>query len=311
MSGFNNISSEYYETEFNPRVVYPFLEWSLAPGYKLHLGSPSGFLFGELNATAKTTFVYNNKIEVDLAYIFPLYNNYNELGYFADPSDNLYPLRVNIQDYLKQGTEGPEILQVSYQDSIGDHYFLGLIGNMELMLGGVHFEYLYRKTNSPFAIGADISHVQQRSFEKSFFKYQRYNSNLYNLNTYFYEDNLDLQFKLSYGKYLAKDVGYTFEVARKFRNGFTVGVFLQEPIFQLENLVKVLLIRVYSFQCQLICSLLKTTEEDHLVMDIGLLQEMVDLNLEQQKTFSQLQPLNLSTTINKSFLNVSYRPNIL
>ncbi|MDA0900532.1 MAG: YjbH domain-containing protein, partial [Proteobacteria bacterium] len=107
-NGFNNISSEIYNTEFNPRVIYPFLEWSLAPGYKLHLGSPSGFLFGELNATAKTTFVYNNKIEADLVYIFPLYNNYDQLGYFADPSDNLYPLRVNIQDYLKQGTSGPE-----------------------------------------------------------------------------------------------------------------------------------------------------------------------------------------------------------
>ena len=225
VSGINNISSTYYETEFNPKVIYPFLEWSLAPGYKLHIGSPSGFLFGELNATAKTTFVYNKKVEADLVYILPLYNNYDDLGYFADPSENLYPLRVNVQDYLKQGTEGPEILQISYQDSIGDHYFLGIIGNMELMLGGIHFEYLYRKTNSPFAIGADISHVQQRSFEKSFFKYQRYNSNLYNLNTFFYEDNLDLQFKLSYGKYLAKDVGYTFEVSRKFRNGFTVGGF--------------------------------------------------------------------------------------
>ncbi|MBL6693324.1 MAG: YjbH domain-containing protein [SAR86 cluster bacterium] len=224
-NGFNRINSDKYQTSFNPRVLYPFLEWSVSPGYKIHLGSPSGFLFGELNATARTTLVYNQNIEVDLSYIFPLINNYDDLGYFADPSDNLYPLRVNIQDYLKGGVTGPEILQVSYQENIGDHYFLAMAGNMELMLGGVHFEYLYRKTNSPFAIGADISHVQQRSFEKSFFKYQRYNSNLYNLNAYFYEDNFDLQFKFSYGKYLAKDVGYTFEVARKFRNGFTVGGF--------------------------------------------------------------------------------------
>jgi len=88
-------------------------------------------------------------------------------------------------------------------------------------------------------------------------------------------------------------------------------VFLQEPIFQLKNLVKDLLIRAYSFQYQSICSLLKTTEEDHLEMDIDLLQEMVDLSLAQQKTSSQSQPLSLITTINKSPLNVSYRPNIL
>ena len=88
-------------------------------------------------------------------------------------------------------------------------------------------------------------------------------------------------------------------------------VFLQELIFQPKNLVKVLLIRAYSFQCQLIYSLLKTTEEDHLEMDIDLLQEMVDLSLEPPKTSSQSQPLSLSTTINKSFLNVSYRRNIL
>lgn len=234
----NNIfisGNKYPYTSFNPKVIYPFVEWSLAPGYKLHLGSPAGFVLGELNLTASTTLVYNPNLEFDMRYIFPLLNNYEDLYYFSDPSDNLYPLRVNIQDYLREGTIGPEITQVSYMTGFNDHYFLGLAGDLELMLGGVHLEYLYRKTEWPISFGLDFTHAKERKPKKSFFSYGRYNTNTFNGNLYYYNEKTRLQFYLSIGRYLAKDEGYTFEVSRKFRNGFTVGGFFTRTDLSFEE----------------------------------------------------------------------------
>ena len=51
------------------------------------------------------------------------------------------------------------------------------------------------------------------------FGFSDYENVFSRLNFQVIEPYSDLYFRLSYGEYLATDVGYTFEIARRFENG--------------------------------------------------------------------------------------------
>ena len=48
---------------FKPTIIFPALDYSIGPSYKTHIGSPSGFIFGELNITTSASAVLSRSFE--------------------------------------------------------------------------------------------------------------------------------------------------------------------------------------------------------------------------------------------------------
>ena len=58
-----------------------------------------------------------------------------------------------------------------------------------------------------------------------FKNFKRWETTTWNFNTYYFFEPLQIITHLSFGKYLAKDIGYTLDVSRKMKSGFRVGAF--------------------------------------------------------------------------------------
>ena len=92
------------------------------------------------------------------------------------------------------------------------------------MFAGVGGEMLYRPFPSRLAFGLNLNYVWQRDFDKRFsvqdYKVLTGHGSIYWASPF---SNYDAAVHL--GRYLAKDVGATFEVRRTFENGWMVGGF--------------------------------------------------------------------------------------
>ena len=102
-------------------------------------------------------------------------------------------------------------------------------GYFESMFGGIGGEVLYRPFYSNFALGAELFYVKQRDFKQDF-NFKDYETATGHITLYYTEPNTGIVFKLKGGRYLAKDSGFTFDFSRRFRTGFQVEHFFQEPI---------------------------------------------------------------------------------
>jgi len=217
---------------FSPRVKYPVFNYSVNPKLISHIGSPSGFYFGgiDLNLAGIIEFKY---FQISSTYSVRLYDNFERLSYDPNPT-KLPQVRTNIQKYLKQAKKSFDEFTVNFFNQVtSEHNFLFSAGHLEQMFSGSHFEYLYKPTNSLLSLGFEYSSVKQRDFDGGFDSFLDYHTNTYHLNAYMAEPKNRLIFHFSYGKYLAKDEGFTFDVSRKFKNGASMGAY-----FSLTNISK-------------------------------------------------------------------------
>lgn len=91
--------------------------------------------------------------------------------------------------------------------------------------GEVDKPALYRPRGSPWAVGVDVNHVQQREFAQDL-RLRDYKANTGHLTTYWEMPWQGLVGTLSVGQYLAGDRGATLSVARTFNNGSSMGAFV-------------------------------------------------------------------------------------
>jgi len=211
--------------EFQPQVQYPANSMSITPGTKTHIGSPSGFIFGEINLNLNFSSVINKSLEFDSKFTYPLVDNYEDLNYEPAYTD-LYPVRIDAQRYLKYGQVGFDTFYISKISQINlNNYLLLSFGHLEQMYSGVYFEYLRDLPENNIQIGFDLAYVKQRGFEKGFFDFLEYQTYTSHINISYYEPYLDFYADLSFGRYLAKDDGFTFSLSRAFKNGLEIGTF--------------------------------------------------------------------------------------
>lgn len=229
--------TQYKEKEytFNPKVIFPIFNFSLGPNITSHIGSPSGFFFGGVEGMLNGEIAFTRNLQLNLSYTFPIYDDYNELNYESNPT-NLYPVRTDIQQYLKFGKTGFNEFTLNYYFNSGNQdFFQTSIGHIEQMYSGIHFEYLKRPFKSMFSYGLELSRVYQRDFTKSFTKFKDYRVNVGHLNLYTYEPKNKILFHLSAGKYLAGDKGVTLDVSRYFKNGAKIGFFFSQTNISAES----------------------------------------------------------------------------
>jgi hypothetical protein len=116
-------------------------------------------------------------------------------------------------------------LQLTNTGKLADNHFVSAYaGYLEMMFAGIGGEYLYRPTSSRVAIGADLNQVRQRQFNV-WTSLQNYSVTTGHLTTYWDTGVQDILVKLSYGKYLAGDIGGTLDLSRVFQNGVKIGAY--------------------------------------------------------------------------------------
>ncbi len=158
---------------------------------------------------------------------YSIKDNFGDL--VVGPSDT-YPAQVrsDVKEYLKKFENRLIIGRAQFDYHItpkkNNHVMLSA-GILEEMFSGYGIEYLYFDIEKNYAIGAEVFKVKKRDYDLRFGSLD-YENVSGHLNMY-YRNNYLIPFdaKISYGQYLAGDVGTTFELSRSYRNGAEFGIF--------------------------------------------------------------------------------------
>ena len=142
-----------------------------------------------------------------------------------DGNSQLIPVRTDLRRYLQEGKTGIDKLVLVKRGKIGrDVYYQTFGGILEEMYSGVGGEVLWRRADLPFAIGANVMAVQQREYDK-LFGLRDYKTITGHVSAYWATGFHGFDVAIHAGRYLAKDIGATIEVQKRFANGWSVGAF--------------------------------------------------------------------------------------
>lgn len=186
-----------------------------------------GFLKYALLAELNTQYIFSDNLFWTSNLKYALWQNFDEL-YIPAVNTYPYPVRSDIKDYLNN-FENNIILgrsQIDYFKSLSsDQHVQISAGIFEEMFSGYGIEYLWNKPELPFAIGFEMFKAYKRDY-KLHFELQDYSNLTGHVNLYYENEYiLPLSVHLSYGEYLAGDVGFTFDISRRFKNGVSMGAF--------------------------------------------------------------------------------------
>jgi len=224
-----------------PSILYsrdlPWLQPAILPRFHSYFGSSRGkFKYG-----AGITAEFDGQLPwLHLNYRLQL--GYLLFSYLKDASDvdilnpsQLINVHTQIITYEKQRGILLDEFYLQKNLAIGHgHYTRLSAGYFNPMYIGLDFEYLYYPVCSPFAIGIDAAVVRRRTFNGL-----GWTNNIRKLNGYtptyvpflgtqafldlYYDWRAsDLAFEVNIGKFLARDLGARFQVARHFPSGLQI-----------------------------------------------------------------------------------------
>jgi len=205
---------------------YPIVNHNFSPGFRTFIAGREGFLYQGLSLDYALDIALQENILISSILKYSISDNFD--GLYIPPRDT-YPnqVRSDIKKYLNNFDRGIIFarIQGDYFGQISDSQYYHFSGGMlEEMFSGAFFEYLYFPQDSFYGIGFETTYAVKRSYEMKF-KHQSYR-NLYS-RAFFHvrEPSTKIGLNLSFGEYLAGDIGYTFELNRRFENGVKMGFF--------------------------------------------------------------------------------------
>ena len=141
-------------------------------------------------------------------------------------SDSQLPrVRSDSANYLREGASGLDSLVVWSRGKLGsDVYFQAYGGLLEEMYAGLSAEMLWRPFDSRWALGVSAQAVRQRDFDK-LFKLRDLRATPGHVSLYWATPFNNIDLAVHAGRYLAGDVGATFEVKKQLANGWIIGAF--------------------------------------------------------------------------------------
>jgi Exopolysaccharide biosynthesis protein YbjH len=202
--------------------LYPKFKWSILPYTRTSLFDPDNPIRGDVGLRFSASY--------DIAPGFVIAGSVTQkvignLDASTRQSNSvLQHVRSDAAEYSK--TDGPalESLTVAWYSRPGPNlYGRVTAGYLERMFGGVSAELLWKRPESPLAIGAEVNYARQRDFNEGL-GFQDYGVVTGHVSAYYsfgegYIGQLDV------GRYLAGDVGATVSLDREFANGWKVGAF--------------------------------------------------------------------------------------
>lgn len=190
--------------------------------HRLMLFDPNNPLAYQLYAKVGSKIRLPGGIDLKGAVDFDLMNNVE--GMTRRNNSSLPHVRSDALEYLQQGKSGLSHLFLDKRGTLKtDWHYRAYGGVLETMYSGVGGEVLYAPFKSRFAFGASANWVKQRDYDRSF-KHLDYSTSTAFVSAYWATPFNNYDIAVHAGRYLAKDVGATFEVRRTFNNGWMVGM---------------------------------------------------------------------------------------
>ncbi len=217
-------TNDFLNNSFKPEVSFPALFQTVSPNLVSHVGNPERFYFGGIVLQHEAEIQFNRNLILSSNLKFTLEDNFRDT--LTGPGSPFLPhVRTDLMEYLKESDKYISRMQLDYYWSPKKEIYAKLsTGIFEMMYGGYGAEILYKPFDSNFMIGMEAYKVKKRGFDQktSFLDYETTTGHI-NLNYYF--DELGIIANLSFGKYLAKDEGYTLDLSRITDSGFRAGIF--------------------------------------------------------------------------------------
>ena len=169
----------------------------------------------------KDNFFFNSNLK------YTIKDNFEDL---VLPPVDVFPAQVrsDVKEYLRR-LEGRVVIgraQFDYHlTPKKNNHLMFTAGILEEMFNGYGFEYLYFQPRKNYAYGFELFNVQKRDYGLRFGTLD-YKQTTGHLNFYYRNyGRIPFDAKISYGKYLAGDVGGTIELSRRYKNGAKFGVY--------------------------------------------------------------------------------------
>lgn len=190
------------------------------------LASREGLLFNGLLLENDTQLIFSENLIFLSNVKYPAWSNFDDL--YIPPVDT-YPnqVRSDVKKYLN--TIGKSLslgrFEINYfKDIKAKHFFRLSAGIFEEMFAGAGMDYLYAPQGSIISFGAQAYSVKKRDYSLDF-SMMDYSNEYLRIFTEISHPQSNIKMKLSYGEYLAGDIGTTLELKRRFNNGIEFGVF--------------------------------------------------------------------------------------
>ena len=195
------------------------------------------FLKAALLLEHNAEFIFSENLFFSSNIKYSIIDNFDDLRY---PPVDVYPAQVrsDVKKYLNNLGDSPSIgrAQIEYFKTIStNNHLLLSAGIYEEMFSGFGFEYLNYDPKKFFNWGFEAHQVFKRDYEFNF-GLLGYKNLTYHLN-FFYKNRKQIPFdlKVSFGEYLAGDVGTTLKLSRVFKNGVEFGAFVSKTNVSFEN----------------------------------------------------------------------------
>ena len=215
-------TNKFLEDEFKPSINFPVIFSSISPSIASHVGNPEKFYFGGINLQYISEVQFNRNLLLSTELNLPLYNNFQDT--ISGPSSSMRHVRTDVMQYLKEDDMYIKRMQLDYIWSPYKDIYAKITGGIfEPMFAGYGGELLFKPFDKNYNIGLELFHVKQRSFDQRF-NFQDYETITGHI-TLGYQFAAGIESNLSFGRYLAKDDGYTFDIGRRTKSGFKAGVY--------------------------------------------------------------------------------------
>lgn len=214
------------ETIYSVKDNFPYIYTQFSPKLRNYIAAREGFYFGGLFIENNTQVILNDSFHITGNFKLSIYDNFSELYI---PPVNTYPAQVRSdqKEYFNSFGDGVTIgrLEANYLKSFNRrHFFRTTVGIFEEMYGGVGVDYVYHKEGSLISFFGETYFVKKRN-SRMLFDFKKYSNSYARIGAQIREPMTKTDFKISYGEYLAGDIGYTFEAKRRFANGVEFSAF--------------------------------------------------------------------------------------
>ncbi len=215
---------DYKKDDFRPLVIFPMIQTMIEPDIETHIGSPERFMYWGIGVRVVNEIQLNRNTTINSSIAHKIKNTFDEKRSY--PDSKMERVRTEIVDYLQQADDVyVKYLQLDYINSFSKNTFYRLgAGYLEKMYGGFTSEFLYKPFDKYFAASIEYNKVKKRDYDGrfDFLEYKTYTTHL---NTAYYIPSQNILLKLSIGKYLAGDKGYTLDISRRMPSGWQSGFY--------------------------------------------------------------------------------------
>ena len=194
------------------------VSYGVKPDFETYLNDPSGFFKCRVGIKPYATASLWKGAEAFARYDIPFYSNIsssNEPPPDAVRSDSW---KYSGRDYSFEQLGLDQTLRIS--ERIFGRITVGYLERMYAGLGGEILKFI---GDGNLALGLEADWVRKRESETQF-SLMDFNRHTFLGNLYYYFEDLNLTVHARYGRYLAGDVGWLFDVGRQYDTGAVVGL---------------------------------------------------------------------------------------